>query len=90
MRQLKLNGSFIEPTLALKGIWDFDEAGRASVGGLTAGSDEVRGRVEVGLNGQRASGLSIRGTGFFDGIGADDLEAYGGKVTVTVPLQRRN
>ena len=24
------------------------------------------------------------------GIGADDLEAYGGKVTVTVPLQRRN
>ena len=64
----------------------FNEA-RAVVlaSGLAVGSDEVRARFEGGFAAAFANGWSINSEGFYDGVGADDLKAYGGSVTVSVP-----
>lgn len=82
------DGTVVAPHLAFTGIWDFDEAEIVNVvTGLAAGSsDELRGKVEGGLAVQFAGGWRLDGKGFYDGIGADDLDVYGGSVTCTVPL----
>ncbi len=82
------NGISVTPHLALEGIWDFDKAEPVSaLSGLAEGStDDLRGRVEGGLKATLANGWSLAGEGFYDGIGAEDFQAYGGTATVSVPL----
>ena len=50
------------------------------------GTDKVRARAEAGLSIQLPQGLSITGEGFYDGIGADGYNAYGGSVKVGLPF----
>ncbi len=86
-RSMQANGTAITPHVAIKGIWDFDEAEIVDIGtGLAVGSDTLRGRVEAGLSASFANSWSISGEGFYDGIGADDLDVYGGSVKLSVPL----
>ena len=82
------DGRIISPHLSLKGIWDFDKAEVVDLDtGLAAGSSEdLRARLEGGLYVIMSNGWSINGEGFYDGIGVDDLEAFGGSVKLTVPL----
>ena len=82
------SGTVLQPHIAIKGIWDFDEAEIVNLTtGLTEGSsDGVRARVNGGIAARFASGWSVTGEGFYDGIGANDLEAYGGSVKVNMPL----
>ena len=55
--------------------------------GLAAGSSaDLRARVEGGLSVRLASGASLTGEGFYDGIGTDALSIYGGSMKLTVPL----
>jgi outer membrane autotransporter protein len=82
-------GTTITPRIALKGIWDFEKAEILDPDtGLPAGTSEsdLRGRIEAGLAAELADGFSVVAEGFYDGIGADDLEAYGGSARITVPL----
>ena len=77
----------IVPHIGIKGIWDFNKAEIVDlVAGLAVGSDDFRARVEGGLSAHFANGWSIRTEGFYDGIGAGDLDIYGGNVKVSVPL----
>ncbi len=82
------DGSVISPHVSLKGIWDFDKAEVVDLdtGLATGSSEDVRARIEGGLSVQMSNGWSLIGEGFYDGIGAKDLEAYGGSVKLTVPL----
>ena len=81
------DGTVITPHLAIKGIWDFVHDDTVNVTtGLAVGSDDVRARVEGGVSVRMANGWSIKGEGFYDGIGADDLDAYGGSVKLSVSL----
>lgn len=82
------SGAILQPHIAIKGIWDFDEAEIVNLTtGLTEGStDEVRARVNGGIAARFESGWSVTGEGFYDGIGTDDLEAYGGSIKVNMPL----
>ena len=81
------DGTVISPHLVLKGIWDFEQAEIVDLAtGLTAGSDDFRGRVEGGVSAQLANGWRLSGEGYYDGIGADDFDAYGGSVRFNVPL----
>ena len=43
-----------------------------------------------GLSVQMPNGWSLKGEGFYDGIGSNDFKAYGGTIRLTVPLQRKN
>lgn len=81
------DGNLITPHVGIKGIWDFEEAEIVDLTtGLAAGSEGLRGRVEGGVSMILANGWSLAGEGHYDGIRADDFEAYGGSVRVDVPL----
>ncbi|MEZ5922881.1 MAG: autotransporter domain-containing protein [Hyphomicrobiaceae bacterium] len=81
------DGTIVSPFVSVKGLWDFEHAKIVDLTtGLAAGSDELRARVEGGASFQLVNGLLIAGEGFYDGLGADDFEAYGGSVNVVMPL----
>ncbi len=87
----RADGTVISPHLSIKGIWDFDKAEIVNLtSGLAAGSDDLRARAEGGISVLMPNGWSLTGEGFYDGIGSNNLEAYGGSVTLRVPLQRKN
>ncbi|MGI9407294.1 MAG: autotransporter domain-containing protein [Hyphomicrobiaceae bacterium] len=80
-------GTVISPHLGIKGIWDFERTEIVEVAtGLSAGSDDIRARVDGGLTVRMINGLALSGEAFYDGIGADDLDVYGGSVKVQMPL----
>ena len=82
------DGMEVEPHIGIQGIWDFDKAEIVDLtSGLAAGSSaDLRARVEAGLSFRFANGASLTGEGFYDGIGVDDLDMYGGSARLTVPL----
>lgn len=70
--------TIIAPHIGLQAIWDFDKAETVDVAtGLGSGSsDGVRGRIEGGISVYSEDGISFTGRFAYDGIGADDLDAY--------------
>ena len=78
----------ISPHIGVKGIWDFDKAQTIDLTtGLASGSDnELRASIEAGLTTQFNNGWRLAGEGHYDGIGDDNLEAYGGSLKLTVPI----
>ena len=82
------DGTQIEPSLGLTGIWDYDTAEILDIGtGLAAGSTSgLRARVKGGWSMRMANGVSLSAGAFYDGIGARDLEIYGGSLKLRVPL----
>lgn len=84
------DGSAVNARIGIKGIWDFDEAPIVDVStGLATGStDELRGRLEGSVSLQMRNGWELSGEGFYDGIGTDDLDAWGGGIKLRMPLNR--
>ncbi len=82
------DGSVITPHVGIMGIWDFDKAEVVDLAtGLPAGSNaDIRGRIEGGITVSLPNGMSLQGEGFYDGIGARDTEAYGGRLKFNLPL----
>jgi outer membrane autotransporter protein len=82
------NGSTIAMHLDLQGIWDFDTADLVDIdtGILARSNAELRARTESGLSFNLVNGMRLQASGFFDGIGVRDYSAYGGTVSVTIPL----
>jgi len=77
-------GMTLAPYVGLKGIWDFETAEQVDLTtGLAAtGNDSLRGRTEAGLSITLPDGKSLTGEGFYDGLGADSYEPYGGSIRV--------
>ncbi len=82
------NGTVISPHIGIKGIWDFEKAQTIDLNtGLASGSDnDFRASIGAGISTQFNNGWLLSGEGHYDGIGDDTLEAYGGSVKLTVPL----
>ncbi|MEX0347454.1 MAG: Ig-like domain-containing protein [Rhizobiaceae bacterium] len=70
------------------GIWDFETADLVSLEtGLAAtGTTDLRARTEAGFTVRTTNSITLGVEGFYDGIGADNFEAYGGAVGVAIPL----
>jgi outer membrane autotransporter protein len=87
-RWITSNGSVIAPYVGIQGIWDFERAEIVDLDTqFAAGSSkDFRGRVEAGFAGYFSGDWSIRGEAFYDGIGVNDLDAYGGNVRISIPL----
>jgi|GEM_PF-1063801 len=80
--------STITPSLGIRGIWDFESAEVLDLtSGLPTGTDQFRARIEPGITIGLDGGTRLILDGFYDGLGADDYEAYGGKVGVSFPIQ---
>ena len=63
--------------------------GEILVDGVPVDFDEGRAKLEGGVIVTMTNGWSFRGAGIYDGIAADDFDAYGGQFWVNIPLQGR-
>ena len=79
------DGTIVEPHVAFTGMWDFDKDSSTTVGGLTTSIDDFRVKVEGGLMVRATKGMSGRAALSYDGIGSDDLTAWGGQLWLNVP-----
>ncbi len=77
----------ITPSLGVNGVWNFAVDEAASTAGTLPGTDDVRSAVNAGLDVSNQYGLSLSLSGYYDGIGLNDYEAYGGTARVSVPFQ---
>jgi hypothetical protein len=77
------SGLYFEPTLGLTGVWDF-VTDKADSGAIDDGP--IRARVSGGLTIGHQAGARFTATGFYDGIGRGDFEAYGGKLRLSMPF----
>lgn len=81
------DGTQLVPFAGLEGIWNFDESGTSLVAGTLASNEDFRGKAEVGVRATTSGGLGVDVSGSYDGLGADDYEAYAGELRVNMPLQ---
>ncbi len=88
-RYAAANGLIVEPELGLTGLWDFAGDGDIAIAGAIAGAtpsrDRLRGKVQGGVQVVLPSGVPIRASGSYDGIGST-AHAYGAEVQVALPL----
>ncbi len=81
------SAAIFEPFVGVKGVWDFARTAETTAAGEPVGSDAWRGRLEAGTTLRVPSGLSLRASGAYDGIGDDKFRAWQGRASVVVPLQ---
>lgn len=79
----------VDLQFALKGVFDFERDQLKTSSGLTAGTDDFRGKVEAGFVLGSAGGASLVAIGTYDGIGSDDYQAWGGRLEGRLPLTGR-
>ncbi len=79
------NGVLVEPQFSIKGIWSFDDGPLwLSTGAVRP--DEWRAEVEGGIMLKMPSGLGVRISASYDGIGDRNLEVWTTKAWISVPL----
>ena len=78
-------GVVLEPTIAFKGIWNFDDAPiKLSTG--TVQAERLRAEIEGGLMIKFPNGYSVRASAAYDGIGDKNLEVWTTKAWINIPL----
>ena len=80
------NGATFEPYVGVKGVWDFAKTADATVAGMAVGNDPFHIMLELGATYATSSGVFLRGSLAYDGIGDNDFRAYYGRGSLTVPL----
>ncbi|MBX9845658.1 MAG: autotransporter outer membrane beta-barrel domain-containing protein [Xanthobacteraceae bacterium] len=86
-RMMLADKSVVEPFVGLKGVWDFARTQETTAAGTPFDSGSVRGRIEAGLSFRAPNGVSIRGSGAYDGLGSSGYHAVQGQARLVVPLQ---
>ena len=85
-RYSKPNGDSWTPTIGVSGIYNFAGEKNDNTSAFSLGEGDVRARIDAGINLKKVSGLSVDLSTFYDGIGIDDYESYGGSMRLTQPL----
>lgn len=86
-RGIKLeNGTMFQPNIGIAGVWNFGMENNTIVQGLTIGRGELRARIDAGFISINTKGWTFSASGYFDGIGVDAFDSYGGKVSIVIPL----
>lgn len=80
------DGATFEPYVGVKGVWDFAKTADATVAGMAVGNDPFHMMLELGATYATPSGVFLRGSLAYDGIGDNDFRAYYGRGSLTVPL----
>ncbi len=80
------DGTQFEPFVGFEGIWNFEQSGTNLVAATLASQDDVRGKVDVGIRALTVLGLGMDISASYDGIGAQDFDAFTGEVRLRFPL----
>ncbi len=72
----------LEPFASLEGIWTFTQENTATVVAESPGLEEtdLRGRGEAGFTLFGGAASSLSASGFYDGLGSADFEAWGDEI----------
>lgn len=79
-------GGVLKPSVGISGVWNFAVDDNNASQGFALGEDDLRARIDAGASLISTGGLNLMFSGFFDGLGVDGYEAYGGTARLTVPL----
>lgn len=82
-----VDGSLLQPSIGVSGVWNFGVDEGASSQGYTLGNNDLRGRVDAGFSLTNLNGTNISANAFYDGLGIDDYESMGGKVKLSIPIR---
>ena len=85
-RYTKPNGDSWTPTVGIAGVYNFAGEKNDNSSSFSLGEGDIRARIDAGINLNKVSGLSVNLSTFYDGIGIDDYESYGGSVRLTRPI----
>lgn len=78
----------LEPFFGIKGVWDFARTEETTAAGEPIDAKGIHARIEAGASLRTPSGITLRATGSYDGLGAaEGYRAVQGQARVTVPLQ---
>lgn len=78
------DGLELIPFAGVNGIWTFAQTNTATEVSGQPGLDEadLRASVDLGFDLQTLGGFSLSASGFYDGIGTADYQAFGGSVSI--------
>jgi len=83
---LQDDGTTIRPRFGINGVWNFSVDNGVASQGAVLGSGDVRARLDAGVTLINTQSWAFDISGFYDGLGINDYDAYGGKARVTIPL----
>jgi len=81
------NGTLVEPSFSLEGIWNFSQGQTPFVLDPLGATDDFRGKLELAVKWLDISGVEVGVAASYDGIGSETFHAWGAKARVRVPLQ---
>jgi hypothetical protein len=71
------NGTIFTPYVTLAGLYDFEGARQTDLDGFVIDESRLRGRFTGGMDLLSSNGWNLSSEAFLDGIGQEDIEAYG-------------
>lgn len=80
------NGTVVQPEFGISGVYNFAVDSKNAPIGSLLGDERLRARVDAGIAVSNTHRLGPNVSGYYDRIGADDHEAYGGNARLTIPL----
>lgn len=80
------DGLKLRPFMGIQGVWDFRAPDIFDVNGIATGTEDLRGKVKLGLNLLNGRGMTFLLTYSYDGIGLSDYESQTGELVVNIPL----
>ena len=80
------DGTVLQPSVGVSGVVNFGIEENAATQGSPLGDDDFRAKFDLGLNATNDSGMHMSLSGFYDGVGVDDYNSFGGSARFTVPL----
>ncbi|RIA45350.1 Ig-like domain-containing protein, partial [Dichotomicrobium thermohalophilum] len=81
------DGWRLATSVAMEGIWAFDQTEDLKPTGLSAVGEALQARASASIRAIAAAGYSLTGEGFYDGIGDGATEGYGGMLTLSIPIR---
>lgn len=81
------NGYFIRTTAGISGIANFSVKNANTSTSNAFANEELRARVDAGIEVENEYGIRFTAAGYYDGIGASDFQSYGGSLGLIITLQ---
>lgn len=81
------NGFVLTPHFGINGVRNFGINNGAASQNAVLSSGDMRARLDAGFTAYKLGLWSFNLSGFYDGIGIDDYQVYGGNARVSVALQ---
>ena len=85
-RIVEPNGTIYEPHLAVTGLYDFGRIPFDATAGSLSGLNQMRARIEAGIETRIPIGITYGARAFYDGIGAEDFGGYGIRANLSLSL----